>query len=277
MRKHHELILKIACCALAGLVLFQLARLVLRSNPLRGVRIPELPSLSAGLDATNAAKAGVVAAGKVAGTNATNTVTSKTSEAKVTNAITAPVTAKLETSSHGPVETNSAPAQVVTKPETNSSSGKPSENAGTNTASKSAVEKSGTNAAAAKPSGKAGRQSPKDQPGAAKLPELAPIIQSRIDKIVQSEMLAPRPRKMPMALLGIAGQDAFIRTPSGQTGLVKEGGELGGIKLLQIGVNRVLVEQEGEKKELTMFSGLGSESLLSKPKAVTNETIIKSK
>jgi len=38
--------------------------------------------------------------------------------------------------------------------------------------------------------------------------------------------------------------------------MVKEGDEMGGMKLLRIGTNRVLVEHEGEKKELTIFSGL---------------------
>jgi hypothetical protein len=69
-----------------------------------------------------------------------------------------------------------------------------------------------------------------------------------------------------MALLGIAGEDAFLRTASGQTGLVKEGDSLGDLKLLRIGINRVLVEENGEKKELTIFSGYGGESLL------TNDT-----
>jgi hypothetical protein len=67
-----------------------------------------------------------------------------------------------------------------------------------------------------------------------------------------------------MALLGIAGQDAFLRAPNGQTGLVKEGEELGGVKLLRIGTNRVLIELEGQQKELSVFSGFGSESLLPK-------------
>ena len=50
--------------------------------------------------------------------------------------------------------------------------------------------------------------------------------------------------------------------PNGQTGMVREGGELGGVKLLQIGTNRVLVEVDGQKKELVIFSGFGSETLL---------------
>jgi len=68
---------------------------------------------------------------------------------------------------------------------------------------------------------------------------------------------------MPTALMGIAGKDVFLRTPNGQTGLIKEGEELGGVKVLRVGLNRVLVEEQGERKELTIFSGLGSESLLS--------------
>ena len=67
-----------------------------------------------------------------------------------------------------------------------------------------------------------------------------------------------------MALLGIAGKDAFIRTPNGQTGLLREGEELGGIKLLKIGTNRVLIEQDKQEKELTLFSGFGSDTLLPK-------------
>jgi hypothetical protein len=69
-----------------------------------------------------------------------------------------------------------------------------------------------------------------------------------------------------MALLGIAGRDAFLRAPNGQTGLLKEGEELGGVKLLRIAHNRVLIEHDGQRKELTMFSGFGSETLIPKEK-----------
>jgi hypothetical protein len=69
-----------------------------------------------------------------------------------------------------------------------------------------------------------------------------------------------------MALLGIAGKDAFIRTPNGQTGLMREGDELGGLKLLRIGTNRVLVEHEQQQSELNIFSGIGSEPLIGKDK-----------
>ncbi len=102
-------------------------------------------------------------------------------------------------------------------------------------------------------------------PGGGRPPRpLSALIQARIDRITQSELLAPIIRPPPMALLGIAGRDAFIRTPSGQSTLLREGGESDGIKLLRLGTNRVLIEQAGEKKELTIFSGFGSESLLPK-------------
>jgi hypothetical protein len=95
-------------------------------------------------------------------------------------------------------------------------------------------------------------------------PELPPAIKARVNRIVDSEILGPVMRPMPMALMGIAGDVAFLRTASGQTGLAKEGEEVGGLKLLKIGINRVLVEENGEKKELTIFSGLGGESLMPK-------------
>jgi hypothetical protein len=63
-------------------------------------------------------------------------------------------------------------------------------------------------------------------------------------------------------LLGIAGNQAILRSAGGQTGLVKEGDSLDDLKLLRIGTNRVLVEQNGEKKELMIFDGYGGESLL---------------
>ena len=97
-------------------------------------------------------------------------------------------------------------------------------------------------------------------------PELSPELQARLDRIIDSEVLAPVMRPLPMALLGIAGPDVFFRAPNGQTGLLKEGEELGGVKLLRIGINRVLVEEKGDQKELTIFAGLGSESLMSAKK-----------
>jgi hypothetical protein len=100
--------------------------------------------------------------------------------------------------------------------------------------------------------------------------DLPPAVQTRVDRITQSEILGAIVRPLPMALLGIAGKDAFLRAPNGQTGLLKEGEELAGIKLLRIGTNRVLIEHEQQQKELTVFSGFGSETLL--PKATGKAT-----
>jgi hypothetical protein len=102
--------------------------------------------------------------------------------------------------------------------------------------------------------------------------DLPPAIQARISRISDSEILGPAMRPLPMALLGIAGDVAFLRTAGGQTGLVKEGDSLGDIKLLRIGINRVLIEQDGQKKELTIFSGYGGEGLLTPKKETPHET-----
>lgn len=91
-----------------------------------------------------------------------------------------------------------------------------------------------------------------------------PAVQVRLERITQSEILGPVLRPLPMALLGIAGLDAFLRAPNGQTGLLREGEQLGGIKLLRIGTNRVLIEHEQQQKELTLFSGFGGDALVPK-------------
>jgi hypothetical protein len=90
------------------------------------------------------------------------------------------------------------------------------------------------------------------------------MVQARIEQIIKSEILGMIMRPPPMALLGIAGKDVLFRSPTGQTGLMRVGEEMGGVKLLQIGPNRILIEQDGQKKELTIFEGLGGESLMPK-------------
>ena len=117
--------------------------------------------------------------------------------------------------------------------------------------------KKGTNAVRAADSGRKG-------------PDIPPAVQARIDRIIQSEILGAVMRPLPMALLGIAGQDVFLRAPNGQTGLIREGEELGGVKLLRIGTNRVLIEHEQQQKELMLFSGFGGETLLQKGKTNSN-------
>ena len=105
--------------------------------------------------------------------------------------------------------------------------------------------------------------------------ELAPAARARVDRIVQSEILGSVVKPQPMALIGLAGPDAFIRTPNGQNVLLREGEETSGVKLLRIGTNRVLVEHEGQEKELTLFSGFGGESLLRKTEPTNRNTISK--
>ena len=101
-------------------------------------------------------------------------------------------------------------------------------------------------------------------PGGAPGPALPADVQALVDKIKQSQLFGPEIKPPPMALLGIAGKDVFLRGPNGQTGLIREGEELGGAKLVRIGTNRVIVEQEGQEKELMIFEGFGSETLLEK-------------
>ena len=103
-------------------------------------------------------------------------------------------------------------------------------------------------------------------PGAGGAPSGSP----RVAHVVQSGLLAPVMRPPPMALMGIVGQDVILRSPEGQVGMVRLGERLGSIELVRIGTNRVLVRENGQDKELTIFQGYGGESLL--PKPVKGET-----
>ena len=107
------------------------------------------------------------------------------------------------------------------------------------------------------------------QPPGKRGADLPPAVQARISRSPKAKFSRPVMHPLPMALLGIAGELAFLRSASGQTGLVKEGDSLDDLKLLRIGINRVLIEQDGQKKELTIFSGYGGDSLL--PNNSTNE------
>lgn len=92
-------------------------------------------------------------------------------------------------------------------------------------------------------------------------------IPSRFSKISKGGMfgLPPKKRVPPPKLEGIGSDYAFIRAPNGRADIVKVGGELGGVKLLAIGINRVLIEYQGKKSELLIHNGLGGESLMPKP------------
>jgi hypothetical protein len=226
--------LKIICLAMAALLAWQLGSLILRSDPLAHLKIPALPALprTTNEPAKPAQKETKAALPKNTGTNGTNAI----------------------------IGANTANGTNVDK--------------GTNLPAKSTNVSalgeagqmnaiSGPRSGGARRSGRRG-MSPAMMGGMEKI-ELPPEVQVRVDKIIDSEILGPAIRPMPVALIGISDQEAFIQATNGQTGPVKLGGEMAGIKLLRIGVNRVLVEQDGEKKELTLFGGMGGESLMPKP------------
>src|SRR5262249_51703122 len=201
-----------------------------------------------------------VAAGKQDHTNSTSSASKDRTNA-------APETAVQKTNTTGAIAKSTA-LETNTVIGTNAVSGTNSIASAaeqTRTNAPKAGDKSSTNPLAKIPPGKqassnsppskvAANAQPPQMPGMPGMPakprELSPEIQARVDRITDSEILGPVMRPMPMALLGIAGNVAFLRAPNGQTGLVKEGDDLGGLKLIRIGINRVLIEQEGQKKEL---------------------------
>jgi len=223
------------------------------------------------------------------GTNGINSFSGRTSEKGGTNTAAAEEEQKKEAKAppaeeSSKAETNSAsmkqPGRNGTNTVATTESGKTGTNSveakeegppGTNSNQVQKSSKAGTNAVASKESAKQGKSGPRQEAGKA-LADLPPLIKARVERITQSEILGQIVRPMPMALLGIGDKDVFLRAPNGQTGTIKEGGELGGVKLLRVGTNRILIEYEGEKKELTIFSGLGSETLLPKATEKTNET-----
>lgn len=281
MPERSERILKIACVVLAALLGFQLYCATFRHNPLEHSKIPALPALAAE-DAKGTNSVTAEAAGKGATNGAGTKVSSKAgtnvAAAKMTNQTGSKVGASSKSEEKG---TNAVPMAVLANAETNSMSGT-NLVAGTNLVSGTNAP-AGTNAAStnamakAKPGKRAGRVVRQGQGAGKKAVELPPIIEARIEKIKESEILAQVDHPAPMGLLGIAGEYAFLRAANGQTGMVKAGDELGGLKLLRIGVNRVLVEDAGEKKELTIFEGYGSETLLPKANDKPNEIITKTK
>lgn len=310
MRERWEQILKIVCLALGLLLAVQLVRVALRVNPLAGATIPDLPSLPADTNAvekvasnapdilgtnkeasatsakTNApASAGSThnpaantaaiasadtnsaSAKPIAGTNSSvaSSDTNTASHAAPTNT-TATASADTNAVSHA-VSTNAVAATAPT--DTNTATSKMP--APTNALASQSTNSASTNTASLKkPSRKGGGRMA--GPMGMQSASLPPEIEARVDRITDSEILGPVMHPMPEGLLGIAGNVAFLRSPSGQTALVKEGDDLGEIKLLRIGTNRVLIQENGEKKELMIFDGYGGESLLPKSTESSNET-----
>ena len=288
--------LRIACLILAGLLVFQIAWTAAELRPLSLVKIPELPSLPP--EATNlSAMSAPGSAGPARGTN-------RTAPAAVTNAMTnaiargtnvpatnapagsnAPLSTPIINATNAHDATSATNAYVVmAPPPLNGSNFSIEAPSGTN-GSNATLAAGLTNRASTNMAGARGPNAGLARGGipAAGLPmmmsgvkpaALPPVVQAKVSRVIDSELLGTVMHPQPMALLGIAGNYAMLRTPSGQTGLVKEGDELGGVKLLTIGVNRVLVEEQGKTNELTIFSGFGGESLLPKQdKHETNSTV----
>jgi hypothetical protein len=225
--------LKIVCVAMALLLVCQTGSLVWRGNPLAHVTIPPLPTLP---EATNevdkpAQKETATAMGKAA--NATNSTNGTNAVAKVSGG---------EPRANTPENMAGLPPGLT-----------PDMMAALPPEVLAQMMGGGM------PGGRG--------PAGMKKTPLPPEIQARVDRIISSELLGPVVHSMLAALIGISDNEAFIRATNGQTGPIKVGGEIGGIKLLRIGVNRVLVEQDGEKRELTLFGGAGGESLLPKAAA----------
>ena len=308
MRDRPQQILKVACLGLAALLLVQLARVVLRANPLAHVTIPALPALPDEAPAENQptnSTPGLAQANKT--TNQFDHLSRTNSTPVGTNRLAAATLAGQNTNANNHRldagrETNSVAGSAANQGKTNAATAPSQTQAATNRVAISEAGSVGTNQNRVPGLDEAARKNstnsvlaksdptntnpitpaaPGERPtglpvrppriAAMKTQPLPLPIQARLDRITESEILGQVIHPLPMALLGIAGETAFLRAPSGQTGLVKLGENLGEIKLLRIGTNRVLVEQDGQEKELSIFSGLGGESLLSKKTGTANE------
>lgn len=69
-------------------------------------------------------------------------------------------------------------------------------------------------------------------------------------------------------LKGITNERAFVQLPSGTVVLLRVGEERDGIKLIAVAPNRALIEHGGKQQELIIYSGLGSDTLLTPEKGL---------
>lgn len=295
LRQQARPILRIICLILAGLVVYQLAGVFIRWNPFRGVTVPQLPSLVVSTNGPTANERGTNAA-SVASAKGTNGLQhpsgTNASPVVVTNAISNLTNSALPAAALNPA-TNFTTHSELAITATNAAAKLEEKSSGTQVSSITNIPGAGTNQLAAGTNTPSTSNQPSKTANASPAPsaasinaraplppgvstrkpdgDISPTMQIRIDRITESEILGPVMRPLPMALLGIAGEFAFLRSANGQTGLVQAGDSLGDLKLLRIGVNRVLIEQDGQKKELMIFSGTGGESLLPKPKDDSDE------
>ena len=264
MRDRAEKILRYAGLTLIVLVGLQVFYALFQACQLVGVKIPEVPTLAD----TNATVAAASPAGR--GPSPSSMAVSNGPQNKIT------------------ASTNAVASQNKSSATTNLAMLDP-RNEKTNAVSTNGIVAAGTNVISSgsvtnvakkhhsHPPGMemaAGPMMPgmMGMPGNAG-PPLPPQTQAEVDQIVNSGILGPVMHPPPMGLMGIAGDVAFLRTDSGQSGMVKEGDSLGDLKLLRIGINRVLVEQNGQTKELTIFDGYGGDSLLTNKMETQNENI----
>jgi hypothetical protein len=269
--------IKIVCLAMAFLLAWQLGGLILGRDPLAKLKIPALPKLpGATNEPAKLAQKETNAANATIGTNAANgtNATNATKLAKGTNTTTGTNVITGTNAANGTnalAKSTNAPAAGETA-QTNASAGPKvggSQNAGPPEGMPRLPPGMTPQMMAGMPPEMMAQMMGGGMPGGPmgggmKKIALPHEVQARVDRIIDSEIFGPIPRPMPMALIGIAEQEAYIQATNGQTGPVKVGGELGGIKLLRIGINRVLVESGGETNELTLFGGLGGESLMPK-------------
>ncbi|HEV2329013.1 MAG TPA: hypothetical protein VGY56_09530 [Verrucomicrobiae bacterium] len=249
MRERPEQIAKLVCLALGTLLFLRFVWIILTANPLARVAVPELPSLP---DDSPAASQGATPAIAVNSTNRNAQI-----PGAVKTNLPAASTNSIQRS--GTVVEKAGPAAHI-----------PPAPAGSNADALVALSDAGSHPNHS-PHGRRGPMAAGAMGFPGGKPAVAPAIQASINCITDSEILGPVVRPLPMALLGIAGKVAFLRTPDGVTGLVKEGDELGGIKLLRIGINRALIEENGQQKELIIFDGMGGETLLDKSPQSSNE------
>jgi hypothetical protein len=284
MHERLEQVLKLVCVLFAALVLYQLARIIFRPNPLAHLSFPAIPSLPAPETNSPSAKPAIAAKPGLRKQNARRPTNAAATPKPSTNPMVShPVGPASGLSVAHPTAHNAMAATPV--PNSVAFRAAPSP-------LPAAVMAHGpVGMAMAGPAMRgpmvmmAGGRPPGMPPGMAMIggppmgmpmgpmaaPKLPKEIKSRVERITDSEILAPVIHPMPTALLGIIGDTVFLRASNGQSGPVTLGKELGGVKLLKIGINRVLVEEAGQKKELTIFSGFGGHSLISNDKEKPHE------